>query len=249
MRKQEGLARSRGMIVSSLRVARCLVSLLALSALGGCAAVAVGGVVAAGAGAGYAAGQERGVTGTVDDLTLGNHIAAAWLNANPPLPGNLTATVYGGRALLTGTVSLPQTKARAGAIARSIAGVRAVYNEIAVGPGETTWEAARDAWISTRLRSALVLDSGVRSMNYNIETVDGSVYLIGSARDRTELARVIRSARYLPGVKRVVSFIEIRPGEPALAQAPSPQPVPPQPAPLVANPPAVPTPAVESHRL
>lgn len=211
--------------------------------------VAVGGVAAAGAGAGYVAGQERGVTGTVDDLTLGNNIASAWLNANPPLPGNLTATVYGGRALLTGIVSRPQTKARAGALAQSIPGVRAVYNGIAVGPGETTWEAARDAWISTRLRSALVLDSGVRSMNYHIEVVDGSVYLIGSARNRTELDRVIHSARYLPEVKRVVSFIEIRPGEPALAQAPPPQPVPPQPAPLAANPPAVPTPAVESHRL
>ena len=101
--------------------------------------------------------------------------------------------------------------------------MRAVYDEIAVGPGETTWEAARDAWISARLRSDLVLDKDVRSMNYDIETVNGSVYLIGSARDHTELARVTHLARYLPGVKRVVSFIEIRPGAPIVAQAPPPQ--------------------------
>jgi osmotically-inducible protein OsmY len=235
--------------VSSLRLALCLSSLLVLPALGGCAVLAVGGVAAAGAGAGYAAGQERGVTGTVDDLTIENNIAAAWMNADPPLAGNLTATAYEGRTLLTGIVSRPQEKARAGAIARSIPGVRAVYNEIAVGPGETTWEAARDAWISARLRSDLLLDRNIRSMNYNIETVDGSVYLIGSARDRTELARVTHLARYIPDVKRVVSFVDIRPGAPALARAPAPEAPPPEAAPFAANPPAIPAQAVEAHKL
>ena len=237
------------MTVSSLRIALCLSSLLALPALGGCAVLAVGGVVAAGAGAGYAAGQERGVTGTVDDLTIENNIASAWMNADPPLPGNLTVTAYEGRTLLTGIVSRPQEKARAGAIARSTPGVRVVYNEIAVGPGETTWEAARDAWISARLRSDLVLNRDVRSMNYTIETVNGSVYLIGSARDPAELARVTNLARYIPDVKQVVSFVDIRPGAPALAQAPAPQAPPPEAAPLAASPPAVPTEAVEAHRL
>jgi|GEM_PF-82672 osmotically-inducible protein OsmY len=248
----DSFARSRGVAVSSFRFALCLLLLFALPALSGCAALAVGGGLAAGAGAGYAAAQERGVTGTVDDLTLENNIAAAWLNAVPPLPGNLTATVYEGRALLTGTVSTPQEKALAGEIARQTPGVRAVYNEIAVGPGETTWQAARDAWISARLRSDLVLDRNIRSMNYDIETVNGSVYLIGSARNQAELDRVTTRARYLPGVKRVVSFIEIRPGAPAVAQAP-----PPAfagagtgaGAPPAASPPAVPTSPVEAHKL
>lgn len=231
------------MTVSSFRFALCLFLLPALPALGGCAVVAVGGVAAAGAGAGYAAGQERGVTGTVDDLAIENHIAAAWLNADPPVSGNLTATAYEGRTLLTGIVSRPREKARAGAIARSIRGVRVVYNEITVGPGETTWEAARDAWISARLRSDLLFDGDVRSVNYTIETVEGSVYLIGSARDRAELARVTHLARYLSGVKRVVSFVDIRPGAPALAQAPSPPP------PLAARPPAMPTGTIEVHKL
>jgi osmotically-inducible protein OsmY len=233
----------RGITVPTCRLALCLLSLVALFALGGCAALAVGGIAAAGAGAGYAAGQERGVTGTVDDLTIENAIASRWASAPQPVAGNVAATVYEGRALLTGIVSTPQEKAEAGEIARQTPGVRAVYNEIMVGPGETTWEAARDAWISARLRSDLVLDKSVRSINYNIETVDGSVYLIGSARDQTELDRVTNLARYLPDVKRVVSFVEIRPGAPRMAQMPS------SPEPDGEVPPAVPTSPVEAHKL
>ncbi len=234
--------------MSRFRLALCLLSLAALPALGGCAVLAVGGVAAAGAGAGYAAGQERGVTGTVDDLTIENRIASAWANAYPPLAGNLTATSYEGRVLLTGIVSTPQEKAAAGRIANRIPGVRTVYDEITVGPGETTWEAARDAWISARLRSDLVLDKGVRSLNYNIETVNGSVYLIGSARDPVELARVTDTARYLPYVKRVVSFIEIRPGAPTVAQIPA-SPAADRDIPSEAGPPAVPAAPVEVHKL
>jgi osmotically-inducible protein OsmY len=226
--------------VPRCRLALCLLSLVALPALGGCAALAVGGVAAVG---GYAAGQERGVTGTVNDLTIQSAIASQWASAAQPVAGNVTATVYEGRALLTGIVSTPQEKAEAGEIARRTPGVRTVYNEIAVGPGETTWEAARDAWISARLRSDLALDKEVRSMNYNIETVDGSVYLIGSARDQTELDRVTNQARYLPDVKRVVSFVEIRPGAPRVAQMPS------SPEPDIGAPPAVPTSPVEAHKL
>lgn len=233
--------------MSKFRLAFCLLPVLALPALAGCAAVAVGGVAAAGAGAGYAAGQERGVTGTVNDLKIENDIAAAWQNANPPLAGSVTATAYEGRVLLTGTLPSARERAEAGAVARGVPGVRVVYDEIAVGPGETTWDAARDAWISARLRSDLVLDSDVRSVNYDIETVNGTVYLLGSARDPAELARVTHAARYLPAVRRVVSFVTIRPGAPALAAISPPPPVRTEPPPAV--PPAVPPVPVEVHKL
>lgn len=194
--------------------------------LGGCAAVLVGGVAAAGAAGGYMAGQERGLTGAVDDFTLKNNIESAWMQAKPPLaPNSLNATVYGGRVLLTGAAPDPQTKARALDMASRMPGVRGIYDKIAIGPGETTWEATKDAWITARLRSDLMFDSRVRSVNYTIETVNGTVYLIGSARTQAELNRVTNLARYVPDVKRVVSFVRIRPGVPALAQgAPLPPP-------------------------
>jgi len=192
-------------------------------ALSGCAgALVVGGVAAAG-GAGYVAGQERGVTGTVDDITVKTNIQTAWGGAYPPLQGDLGVTVYQGRALLTGTAATPETKRMAVQLASQAAGVRNVYDEIEVGPPESTWAATKDALITARLRSELVLDTQIRSVNYTIETQNGSVFLIGSARTPGELERATQIARYVPDVRRVVSYVEVRPGAPIAAQ-PTPPP-------------------------
>jgi osmotically-inducible protein OsmY len=72
--------------------------------------------------------------------------------------------------------------------------------------------------ITARLRSEFALDVDIRSGNYTIETENGSVYLIGSARSQGELDRANRIARYIPGVQRVVSYVELRPGTPVAEQ-------------------------------
>jgi osmotically-inducible protein OsmY len=186
----------------------------------------VGGLAAAG-GAGYAANQERGVGGVVSDFTIKTNIQNAWLQAKPAMAGDIDVTVYEGRVLLTGKASTPETKTRAQQLASGVQGVHTVYNEIEVAPPETAWNSAKDAWITSQVRSGLIFNTHIRSDNYTIETVDRSVYLIGSARSQAELDAATTTARYVSGVKRVVSYVEIRPGAPAGAArtaAPSPPP-------------------------
>ena len=223
------------------------ITLILPLALGGCAgALVVGGLAAAG-GAGYEAAQERGVKGTFDDFAIKNNIQTAWMEIKPPLPANLSVTVYEGRVLLTGTAANPEAKREAYRIASSTPGVRTVYDEIELGPTEGTWAVAKDAWITARLRSELVLDSHIRSDNYTIDTENGSVFLIGSARTQRELDRATQIARYVPDVKRVVSYVEIRPGAPVMAQ-PGPPPAPAN-ARLPDDPVAVPRAPVEVEKL
>ena len=215
-------------------------------ALGGCPAAIVGGLAAAG-GAGYAANQERGVGGSVDDFSIKTNIQSAWMQANPLMQTNLNITVYEGRTLLTGTAPNPEFKAQAKEIASRVAGVRAVYDEVEVGPPEGAWQSTKDAWITSRLRTELVFNSNIRSVNYTIETVNKSVYLIGSARSQTELDMATTVARNTPEVKRVVSFVEIRPGSPVVAQPATP--VPPSSAQAPGAPAAAPATAVEVEKL
>jgi hypothetical protein len=66
----------------------------------------------------------------------------------------------------------------------------------------------------------MMLDPEVRSTNYTIDTSNGSVYLIGSARTQAELELATRIARYIPGVKRVVSYVELRSGGPIAERPP-----------------------------
>jgi osmotically-inducible protein OsmY len=188
--------------------------------LGGCPAAIVAGLGAAG-GTGYAANQERGAGGSVDDLKIKTNIQNAWLNTNPLMQRDLSVTVYEGRTLLTGMAPNPEFKAQAKEVASRVPGVKTVYDEIEVSPPEGTWESAKDTWITSRVRTELTFNPNIRSVNYTIETVNKSVYLIGSARSQEELDIATTTARTTPDVKRVVSYVEIRPGVPVAAQPPA----------------------------
>jgi len=234
--------------MSQLRAVLCLVITLALPvALCGCPVAIVGGLAAAG-GAGYAANQERGATGAFDDMAIKTNIQNAWLQVNPLMQRDFTITVYEGRTLLTGMTPSPELKAQAAQVASQIPGVRAIYNEIEVAPRESAWASVTDTWISSQIRSNLVFASQVRSVNYTIDTVNGSVYLIRSARPQPELDRVTEAARNAPKATRVVSYVEIRPGAPVAAQ-PGASPPPASAQMPDAPPAAAPAAAVEVHKL
>src|ERR1700693_2797998 len=191
-------------------------------ALSGCAGVLLVGGLGAAARGGYVAAQERGVNGAYDDFNVKTEIAQAFLKPTPLLQQGITTSVYEGRVLLAGRVDRPEMKAEANRVVSAVPGVRALFDEIEVAPAEGVWYDAQDAWIAARVRSELVLDPEIRSVNYTVDTENGSVYLIGSARSQYELDRAARIARYVPGVKRVVSYVEIRSGAPVAAGAAGP---------------------------
>ena len=209
--------------MSSLRSIIGVVLIAAMPiVLGGCPAAIVAGLGAAG-GTGYAANQERGAGGSVDDLKIKTNIQSAWLQTNPLMQRDLSVTVYEGRILLTGEAPTSEFKAQAKEVASRVPGVRAVYDEIEVGPDEGTWDSAKDSWISTRVRTELAFNPDVRSVNYTVETANKSVYLIGSARSQAELDIATNAARTTPDVKRVVSYVEVRPGAPVATQPVAPR--------------------------
>ena len=210
--------------MARLHRAWALAGMLALPAglplaLGGCDGGLIIGGLALAAGGGYVAAQERGVDGTATDFAIKTDIAKAFTATDPRLQTGITTNVYQGRVLLTGRVETPDLKATAAQIAGRTHDVRAVYDEIELAPPEGVWDSAQDTWISTRVRAEMVADPAIRSINYTIGTENGSVFLIGSARSQGELDRATRIARYVPGVKRVVSYVELRSGSPVAASA------------------------------
>lgn len=198
-----------------------LAGILALPfGLGGCVEMVVVSGIAAAAGGGYMAGQERGVDGMASDIAIKTEIATAFLQADPQIQAGVTTTVYDGRVLLTGRVATPAMKATAVQIAGRTQHVRRVHDEVEVASAEDIWDDAKDTWISAQVRSQMVIDPDIRSVNYTIETENGSVYLIGSARSQGELDRATQIARHVPGVRRVVSYVEPRSGA-AMTAAPN----------------------------
>jgi osmotically-inducible protein OsmY len=173
-------------------------------------------IVAGGAAAtGYVAEQERGVGTQFSDAALKTSINERWGRYNTDMQHQLSVSVYDGRALISGAVSNPEWKTEAVRLAWEVKGVKEVNSEIELAANSGIADTARDEVITTRLRSAILFDSQIRSVNYTIDTVNGSIYISGSARSQGELDKVTNYARNIPNVKRVVSYVRIRSGEPA----------------------------------
>lgn len=193
------------------------------AALQGCLLAAAAG----GAGAGYQLTQERSINDTVHDAGIHAAVSQAWRSFNPRLSEDLDNTVYEGRVLLTGDVPSQEWRDEAVKETWKVDGVKEVYDEIQVGPEEGFRRDVGDDTITTKLKAQLVADGDVKSINYTMTTVNGVVYIIGSARSQGELDRVVDHARNIANVRRVVSYVRIRTGEPPAAAeaAPPPRPV------------------------
>lgn len=182
------------------------VTVLLGASLQGCASAVVG----AGATVGTAAMEERGLSGVADDRASRLRINALLSGKDERLWRKVGMQVYMGRVLLTGTVETEAMRADAVRLAWSAKGVKEVINELQLADSGGASGFARDTWISTQLKFALLFDKQVSSINYSIETVLGTVYLIGLAQDRVELNRVMNHARGLSYVKKVVNYVQIK---------------------------------------
>ncbi len=158
---------------------------------------------------GVAAMEERGLSGTVDDTVLRVRINTIFSDNDERLWRKVGLQVHNGRVLLTGALETAEMRLRAVRLVWQADGVREVINEIQITSSNGLTGFARDTLISARLKSELLFDGKVSSINYSIETVNGTVYLIGVAKDKKELERVINRARVLDYVKKVVSYVKI----------------------------------------
>ena len=96
------------------------------------------------------------------------------------------------------------------ALVRGIPGVREVIDAVEVG---RTRDAARflsDTQIEKEIDLRLLLARDVESINYSVQSVFGTVHLIGTARSRDERVRVGVLIRQVGGVRRLVDHVRVR---------------------------------------
>ena len=174
--------------------------------LSGCAEFLLG----AAATTGLTVAEERSVGTAVDDLTIRGELNHIFFQENIDLYQDVSFSVIEGRVLLKGSVPTPEDRVRALQLAWQAGGVREVINEIQVTDDSGLLDFARDTLISTQLKAKLLFDGDVLSINYSVETVNGTIYLMGIAQNEAELERVMHYARDIGGVKRVVSHVVMK---------------------------------------
>lgn len=174
--------------------------------LAGCGPLVLGG---AAVGATVVA-QDRPVKQAVSDTAIHASIDKQLLQHDRNLFQQVDISVTEGKVLLTGLVPKPKNRLEASRIAWQADGVKEVINEIEVKDKSTLSDAARDTWITTKLRSKITFDKNIRSINYTIDTVNQRIYLTGIAQNQAELDRVTAYARDIDYVRGVVSYVRVK---------------------------------------
>lgn len=151
--------------------------------------------------------QERTTMDALRDTETKLSLQNKLLSHSGELFRDVSVDVTEGRVLLTGSVPQREHKIEASRLAWETGGVTSVEDELTVAEDSGTGAYLADVRISNSLRFALLTDRQVSSVNYNVETVDRVVHLTGLAKSEAELDRVIRHAREISGVQRVVSHV------------------------------------------
>lgn len=193
------------------------VLLLAAASVSGCMTAAVG----AAASVGVYALQDRTVGEGIDDAVVSNRVKMRLMAADNAAFGEVDVEVANGNVLLSGATPTAEHRQAAETIARSAAPAHNVYNETFVGARSGFVRSAQDELITAQIRARLTASRSVHAINVNIETFQGNVYLMGLARSQQELQRAAEIASVVPGVQRVVSFMQVRaPPRPYYAESP-----------------------------
>ena len=178
-----------------------------LLCLNGCIAPFIMGGAAAGA---MVATREKGIGGTMSDSNICTKVKMNLYNFNADLHAKVSVSVQNQEVLLTGVVQDASWSQEAERLAKSVDGVKSVINNIETEGEEGLGSMSSDSWITTRVRSSLLFEKDLYSLNYTVETVNGTVYLTGVGQDETEINRVVEVARNVGGVKKVVNHVKVK---------------------------------------
>ncbi len=193
-------------------LARRMLMLGAFLTLGGALSGCVGAALVAGGTTGYMVAQERTVGDGIDDISMDLQIQDRMRQQDGADLGRVNVSVNEGRVLLTGLVHTPEDRVAAARATWSHPRGKEVINEIEISSLSEWKRVPKDTWISNQIRAKVIFDGEVAGRNYDIEVVDGTVYLLGVAENQYELERAVDHARNVRGVKKVVSHVHLKDG-------------------------------------
>ena len=153
--------------------------------------------------------SDRSIGEFVDDVLIKAVLKNSYFDQSEKIFFNVDVEVSQGRVLLTGTVDNIDLRIEATRIAWGVKGVQTVINEIQISESDSILNFADDLVISTKVMAKIMLDEDVNSLNYNIETVNKIVYIIGISGSSDEKQKVIDLSKEVFGVEEVVDYITI----------------------------------------
>lgn len=147
----------------------------------------------------------------IDDSVITTSVKSALL-ADPDIKSiDFKVETRKGEVQLSGFADSQTQIDRATAVAKGVAGVKNVINNVAVkGSPTTVGNTIDDSVVTTRVKSALLADSSIKSRDIAIVTRKGEVQLSGFVDDQKQIDRAIEITRGVEGVSSVSNEMSIK---------------------------------------
>ena len=120
---------------------------------------------------------------------------------------SISVTSFNRIVLLVGQAPTQQYIDQASDIARGVANVRKVHNEIRLSAPDSFLSATSDSWLTTKAKSLLLSEKHLSSTHIKVVTENGELFLMGLVT-RAEADKAIAVARGIDGVERVIQVFE-----------------------------------------
>lgn len=172
--------------------------------LQGCITAAV---ITTAAVAGKVATDPRSTGTQVDDEILEEKVAKNLNNdAQLKTEARINVIVYNSKVLLIGQVPSYTAAETARNIAAGVEGVKEVINKIRTNEVISASQVTVDSWITSTIKSKLLLNGEVKSTEVKVITENGEVFLIGKL-SQTQADAAAEVARNVRGVNKVIKVI------------------------------------------
>ena len=170
--------------------------------------------------------EDRSTEDQVTDAKIYGGILSRLSDKDKNLLLDVSADVWEGRVLLTGTFDSRKTHREVLSLVRRDKRIRGFYEEVRIvtkaekerrrkqresGKGKEEGGAVNDFWIEIKINARLLTTKGVTSVNFRWRSVRFRVFTIGRARSVWERDTVLRVIRETEGVKSVKHFIQVKP--------------------------------------
>ncbi|WP_028116218.1 division/outer membrane stress-associated lipid-binding lipoprotein [Ferrimonas senticii] len=183
---------------------RLLAALLVLTQLSGCAAAIVAGTV----GTAMVVNDNRSVSSQMDDSTIELEVNAQ-LNKYNDLTNQtrVSVTSINQQLLVVGQVPNQRLHEMALGVIKQVGGITKIHDQLRQGTPLGMMARSHDSWITSNVKSRMLMDSELNSMRIKVVTENNEVFLMGVV-SREQADRAVDIARNTAGVTKVVKIFE-----------------------------------------
>lgn len=189
-------------LVNKQLVAKLFFATVLATQLNACVPVVIGGAAAGGA----VAADRRTAGIFVEDENI-ELKAVKHMETTLGESAHVNVTSYNRNVLLTGEVPDEAAKASAETFVKSIENVRAITNEIVVGPKTSISSRSNDTYLTSKVKTKFVTENQFPANVVKVVTENSVVYLLGIV-SKTEADAAAEIARNTDGVGKVVKVFE-----------------------------------------